>query len=311
MDRIALLLKSYGPDRAYARRLIDSFHRHNADQLTLFCVVPRDDVPSFAPLASDTVTVLAEEDVAGAHLVSEGAHGLSAAYLNQEIVKLSFWETEAAANVFCVDSDAVFIRPFGAADFMRDETTPYSVLVQDKDLEVEPRYYREHWRGRAESIRRIMTLVGLDDPIMRTCHGHQVFSSGVLQSFRDVFLAPRGWGYADALRESPYEFSWYNMWLQKARVIPIHAIEPLVKVFHNEDQHLASIVEGVTVDDIARAYIAVVVNSNYSRGLGMVEASGTKSESLAPYLSYGEVASLIGAKARDTWRRRVRRSPGL
>lgn len=304
MDRIALLLKSYVNDLAYATRLIDSFTAHNPEGLTLHCVVPSTDVAAFSPLAGSHVIVHAEDDLAGEHLVSEPIGGLRTGYANQEIVKLSFWETGLAENYFCIDSDAVILRDIGAADFLRDEHTPYSVLVEDNDLRVEPRYHREHWAGREAAIRRIMEEVGLDDPVMRTCHGHQVFSSAVLRSFRDDFLAPRGWSYADAIAVSPYEFSWYAMWLQKALPIPIHQREPLVKVFHNEDQHLAAILMGITADDIARGYLAVVVNSNFSRDLGVVSASEGKPESLAPYLSYGEVSRLVAAKARDTWRRR-------
>ena len=304
MDRIALLLKSYAGDLEYARRLVDSFVLHNSESLLLHCVVPAADLPLFSSLAGDSVRLHAEEDLVGDHLVSAPVGDLRTSYANQEIVKLAFWETGLAENYFCIDSDAVILRDIGAADFMHDERTPYSVLVEDNDLRVEPRYYREHWVGREESVRRIMGEVGLDDPIMRTCHGHQVFSSTVLRSFREDFLAPRGWGYADALAVSPYEFSWYAMWLQKARPISLHVREPLVKVFHDEDQHLASILMGITADDLARGYLAVVVNSNFSRDLGLVPAHEGKPESLAPSLSYGEVGRLITAKARDTWRRR-------
>jgi len=131
-----------------------------------------------------------------------------------------------------------------------------------------------------------------------------VFSSAVLRSFRDDFLGPRGWDYLDALRIAPYEFSWYNMWLQKARTIPIQVREPLVKVFHHEGQHLEYILRGITIDDIARGYLAVVVNSNYSRDLGVMSAVASKPESLGRYLSYGEVGQLLTAKIRDTYRRR-------
>lgn len=307
MDRIALLLKSYAGDLAYAQRLVSTFHRFNADGLTLHCIVPRADLPLFADLAGPLVSVAAEEDLLGGHLVSAPIGELRAGYANQEIVKVAFWELGLAANYFCVDSDAVFVRPFRADDFMRDETTPYTVLVEDNELKVEPRYYREHWVGREASIRGIMTLVGLDDPVMRTSHGHQVFSADVLRSWRDDFLSPRGWTYADALAASPYEFSWYAMWLQASRIIPIHQREPFVKVFHNEDQHLEYILRGVSEADIARGYLAVVVNSNFSRSRGVVDAGAPKAESLASYLSYGEVGRIIGAKTRDTWRRRTGR----
>lgn len=307
MDRIALLLKSYAADFPYAERLIASFHEHNPEGLSLHCAVPAADLPLFAPLSAEGLHVHAEEDLVGQHLVTGPIGDLRTGYANQEIVKLSFWETGLAANYFCIDSDAVILRDIVAADFMRDNETPYSVLVEDNELRTEPGYYRQHWEGRAVAIRRIMAEVGLDDPIMRTSHGHQVFSGRVLQSFRDDFLAPRGWSYADALACSPYEFSWYAMWLQKSRVIAIHQREPLVKVFHNEDQHLAAILMGVSDADLARGYLGVVVNSNYSRDLGLVEHGDDKPSILAPYLSYGEVGRLLGAKMRDTWRRRAGR----
>lgn len=306
MTALALLLKSYAGDRAYAGRMVESFQQHNADGLTLHVVIPQADRAAFADLAGPHVQFHDEEAFAE-HLVSAPVAGVRPGYINQEIVKLAFWELGLADNVFTVDSDAVFIRDFTRRDFMRDETTPYTVLVEDRELKVEPRYWREQWVGREAALRRIQRAVGIDDPIIRTCHGHQILSSAVLRSFRDDFLAPRGWGYADALAEAPYEYSWYCMWLQKAGTIPIHAIEPLVKVFHNEDQHLEYILRGVTVEDMARGYLGVVVNSNYSRDLGLVRVDAPKPEALSPYLSYGEVAQLIRAKARDTLRRRLGR----
>jgi hypothetical protein len=307
MTQLALLLKSYAPDRAYAERLVTSFRRFNADGLTLYCVVPDADLELFQPLAGPEVEVMPESLLAH-HLVDRPVHGLRPGYINQEIVKLSFWELGLSENTFCVDSEAVFIRPFGVGDFMADERTPYTVLVEDRELLVEPRYYREHWVARESSLRRIQELIGATDPVLRTCHGHQVFSSPVLRSFRDDFLRPRGWGYADALEQSPYEFSWYSLWLQHSMVIPIRAREPLVKVFHHEGQHLEYILRGITIDDMARAYIAVVVNSNYSRDLGLVSLDESKPDSLARYLSYGELAQLTRAKMGDTLRRRLRRT---
>jgi len=307
MDPIAFLLKSYRPDLAYARRLTDSFRRWNVAGLPLYCVVPSSDVGAFASLKGDGIHVLSEDDLLGKHLVREPIGGVSTGYANQEIVKLAFAEAGLAKNYFTVDSEAVFLRPFNVDDFMHDDATPYTVLVEDLDLKVEPAYYRQHWLGRERAIRRIMDEVGLREPVVRTCHGHQVLSGEVLGSFREEFLAPRGWTYADAIACSPYEFSWYCMWLQKARPIDIHQREPFVKVFHNEQQHLSAILSGVTDEDIARGYLAVVVNSNYSRDLGMASGSASKPELLAPYLSYKEVGSLVMAKARDTARRRLRR----
>ena len=300
-----MLLKSYGEDFTYAQRMVESFHKHNVEGLSLFVVVPESDLSRFNELASETVTVLSESLLSD-HLVTEPVNGYRTGYINQEIVKLAFWELGQLDNYFCVDSEAVFIRDFGFADFMVDSATPYTVLVEDKELKSEPRYYREHWVGREEQIRKIAELLDYSDPVLRTCHGHQVFSAKVLKSFVDDYLKPRNWSYRDALAESPYEFSWYNFWLQKTRVIPIHQREPFVKVFHNEDQHIDAIARGITMDDLARSYLAVVINSNFSRDVGMISPHASKPEAIAPYLSYGELGSVTVNKVRDTFRRRFR-----
>lgn len=303
----AMLLKSYAGDFTYAQRMVESFNRFNVDQVTLFVVVPEADLELFAALQSRNVTLLPEERL-GEHLVADAVHGMRAGYINQEIVKLAFWELGLADNYLCVDSDAQFLRSFGIDDFMFDATTPYSVLVEDHELEVEPAYFAQYWQTREREIRHIADLVGWDSPVIRTCHGHTVLSARVLRSLVEDFLAPRGWDYRDALAESPYEFSWYNIWLQHAEPIPVHQREPWFKVFHHEGQHLEYLMRGITTSDIARGYVGIVVNSNYSRDLGVVSADASKPESLARYLSYGELAGVLAAKLRDTARRRLRRS---
>jgi len=301
MRSFALLLKSYRGDLEYAQRLIASFHRHNPTGLTLYCVVPPEDVPSFAPLASATV-IVTEESPLERYFTHEPVHGIRPGYINQEIVKLSFWELGLAEDYFCVDSDAVFIRDISRSDFIAPDGVPYSVLVEDNELKVEPQYYAAYWESREAAVRRIAEEVGLEDSVLRTCHGHQVFSSIVLRSFKEDFLGPRGWTYLDALRVAPYEFTWYSMWLQRARPIAIHQREPLVKVFHHEAQHLEYLLRGITPDDMARGYLALVVNSNYARDLGVAPLHESKPESLSRYLSYGELGTLLAAKARASLR---------
>lgn len=304
---IALMLKSYSGDFAFAQRLVESFTRHNPEGLTLFCVVPKRDLVMFATLASEHVVVMDESPFEG-YFVTEGLNGTRPGYINQEIVKLAFHELCLAENYFCIDSDAVIIRDLHASDFLAPDGFPYTVLVESNELKVEPRYYAQYWESREAALARIAEIMGLPGSVVLTCHGHQVFSTTVLRSFVSDFLAPRGWTYRDALAEAPYEFTWYNFWLQKSGVIPIHSREELVKVFHHENQHFEYILRGVTEADIARGYLAVVVNSNYSRGMGVLPADAPKPQALAPYLSYGEVTQLIGAKAADTFRRRFKRS---
>lgn len=303
MEAIALLLKSYAGDLEHARRLVRSFHEHNADELTLHCVVPRDELAAFRSLANANVHVLAEEEILASHLVSQPFGGMQLGYINQQIVKLAFWETGLADNYFCVDSEAVFLRDFGVGDFMADEATPFTVMVEDRDLMADPDYYKAHWIGRESSLRRIATELGLDDRIIRTAHGHQVLSSVALGCLVADFMEPRNWSYADLLRFSPYEFSWYTLWVQGSNCISLVPREPFVKVFHSRNQYLAAQLLGVKEADLARAYLAVLVNSNYSRDLTLPSLSTDKSAAIAEAMSYGEAAGLLRSKLGSSFAR--------
>lgn len=294
---LALMLKSYAPDLPYAQRLVESIREYNADGIPLFVVVPEADLAAFGGLSGPDATVLPEE-LLREHLTAEPIAGFSPGYMNQQIVKLAFWELGLADNYLCMDSDAVFVRPFRRSDFMAAPGVPYSFLTEDAELHSEPEYYAAHWAVREPKLRTIQREVGLDEPRLLTCHQHAVFSSTVLRSFRDNFLAPRGIDYRDALSISPYEFSWYNMWLQKDQTIPIVMREPVFKTFHNASQHLEYLLRGVTREDVARGYVGLVINSNYSRGAGVVGMEDARHESLA---SYVPVKDLAKAAAYSAW----------
>ena len=124
MHRLGVLLKSYEGDFLHARRMVASFRRHNVEGLPLFIVVPDEDLPTFTHLAGGDVDLIGESAFAH-HLVAESVSGLRPGYINQEIVKLAFWELGLCSNYFCADSDLVFVRDFGLDDFMATETTPF------------------------------------------------------------------------------------------------------------------------------------------------------------------------------------------
>ena len=122
METFAFLLKTYGKDIKYAVRLLKTFNNYNVENLKCFVVLPKIDekmlVASFSVKERANIDILYEEDFSG--LTTEPINGISAGYINQEIVQLSFWEKQLAENYFCLDSDAVFIRNFYRRDFMYD-----------------------------------------------------------------------------------------------------------------------------------------------------------------------------------------------
>ncbi len=292
----ALLIKSHRPDLAYVERLIGTIERHNVERIPAYLVVPAADRPDFVAVAGAAATVLPEEDFA-AHLTTSPVAGFSPGYINQEIVKLAFWQAGLAENYLCVDSELQFVRDFGHADFMADATTPYTFRSADAELRVEPEYHRTHWVARRERLRAIQRELDLPDEPLLTVHGHAVFSATVLRAFRDRFLAPRGWDYVDALAVAPYEPTWYTLWLQKDRTIPIVAREPIVKTFHDPTQYVDYVVRGVRIEDVARGYAAMVLNANYSRGDGLIALDDAPDVALARYVTAPRLTAAVLARA--------------
>lgn len=304
MNEIALLVKSYSDDFEYAKRLLDSIREHNIESIPTFLVVPELDVPLFRPLEATGITLLSEELLAE-HLVHQETAGFRPGYINQEIIKLAFWQLGLADNYFCVDSDAIFICDFTRADFMAEPGVPFTFLTEDRELQVEPSYYQETWVNRQKSLEKIKDAVGYQGRWMLTVHGHAVFSSKVLASFKHDFLEPRGWDYRDALALSPYEPTWYNTWLLHSQSIKVIAREPIVKTFHNSIQHLNYVLQGIGEQDLARGYIAVVVNSNYSRGDGLISLTTPPKQLLASYVAFTDLGQAFLRKFRinmiDDW----------
>lgn len=237
-------------------------------------------------------------------LTGSSIHGLSPGYVNQEIIKMAFWETGLCENYFCVDSEGVFIRDFFLSDLMYDGDTPYTILIEDNELRVDPEYYHAYWKGRAFRLDEIRKRIGLPSgkPLL-TCHGFAILSGKVLESFRRGYLLAHGKTYVDMIEESPFEFTWYNLWLQFDRTIEIRFREPLFKTFHSKNQHLEYVIKGITTEDIARGYLGVVVNSYHSREAGIVSYGDAPHKLLAGYFPKDV---LVKALIHKVWSRLTR-----
>ena len=284
MKIFSFLLKTYIGDLQYVIKLIDSFNKYNSDNILIYVVVPSKDLFSFNCISSELVKIISEESL-GISLTKEKINGIRPGYINQAIIKLGFWEAGYSKNYFCVDSDSIFIKNFFISDFIHSKDVPYSVLVEDKELMVDPGYFfKQNWNGRFKSIRKIQKSLGMNsDRKVLTSHGFSIFSSKVLKSLKNDFLEKNKIDYIDLMKISPYEPSWYNMWLQHKKPIEIHPIEPLFKTFHYKNHHLDYLIKKINLNDISRGYLGLVINSNYSRGWGIVSYNDSTFKHLGNY----------------------------
>lgn len=266
MEKFAFFLKTYSVDYDRAVRLIDTYRQYNIESIPLYLVCSRGEHHIFSHLGGADVQLFSEEELCKDVFMEDT--GWPAGYLNQAIYKLSFWEMGLCSNYMCIDSDAMFIRPFYRKDFMYDEDTPYTSLEEDNDLRADIYYNRLYWNSRMERIKRIEDELDYHPYHLMTCHGFQIFSGAVLKSLKNDFMKPRGYTYKNLIEISPYEFSWYNLWLQKTQVIPIHPIAYLFKCFHLKQHHIISVLQGMKIEDWAKGYVGIIVNSNYGVGNG-------------------------------------------
>lgn len=266
MLTFAFFLKSYMGDLDRAKRLVTTFRDNNVDRIHLYIMCPKEDIAEFVAFQGDDITVLPEEGIA-TEIYTEDTQWTKG-YLNQEIYKLAFWELGLCENYQCLDSDAIFLRPFYRADFMFDEHIPYTFIVEDKELQSDYYYCEGYWNGRRKQIKLIEDAYDYHPRKLMTCHGFQVFNRTVLQSLKEEFLDPKGFTYKNLIDISPYEFSWYNLWLQKNEVIPIHICEPNFKTIHLKQHHINEVLRGMTIEHWAKGYLGLIVNSNYGVGDG-------------------------------------------
>lgn len=275
-QKFCFLCKTFQGDFIYVKRLLESFKRFNTDSIQLVLCFPEGDRKNFDEIIDisllDNIHFIYEEFFSKYLIDSDlvtPEYTIRPGYINQEIIKLAFWELDFAESYMPVDSDAEFIRSFGYKDFLTSDGVPYTILLEDNELQVDPIYYNKcSWEKRKQLILKIAKVIDYEVPVLLTAHGFCILSSAVLLNFFTVFMLPNNYTYVDLMKISPYEFSWYNLWLQKTQVIPLHYREPLFKYFHTYDQLKWYRWQGITREDISRGYLGIVVNSNFQPGRG-------------------------------------------
>lgn len=269
MEKIAFLLKTYKDDHIYYKRLVETFFKYNVDHIKLYVVVPQKDIHLFR-MEDPLIEVIGEENLP-VNYFQKKCNGFSPGYLNQQIVKLAFWELGLCENYFCIDADCYFIKNFYVSDFIYQDNIPYSIFWDDRELMEKPYYYEGYGKARERYNRIICNELQADKRLMKSCHGCAIFSRHVLESFKNEFLSKKGWDYRDIIAKAPLEFTWYNYWLLKSHTIEIYEKVPLVKYYHTTKQLLTDICHNVSIWNLRKYYIGVIVQSNFGKSSGIYD----------------------------------------
>jgi hypothetical protein len=271
---VVLFCKSYSEDVLRAKRLIESIERHNRDKLSFYLCVPAEDVPLFRDkCAGLPFILLTDEEVIAAHpKIDRNAFDRLPGRISQQIVKAEFWRTGIGDTYVCLDSDCYFLRPFGTADFLSRDGTPYTVMHEAKELLhfAELSGMSKIAGNRERECAEIKTLFSRQGRCWDFGPIPVVWSSRVWKDLAEQYLQPRGMSIIDAIKAHPGELRWYGEALLAFGSIPISPIEPLFRCYHYEEQYHFWERLGETEEVIAKNYLGVCMQSNWDKDLDLV-----------------------------------------
>jgi hypothetical protein len=280
MSQLALYCKSYSTDLRRVLRLMASIGRFNSSQIPVYISVPEADLALFREhLRGSQAHLLSDESILQA---SPRIDAAQVARMNgaiaQQVVKSEFWRLGLSQAYVCLDSDAVFIRPFDAQDFLASDGYPYTVLDEAHEL-LEGAL--QHGRGRIvdafiSEAGQVQQKFGRQGRRYSFGPFPLVWHRAVWESLDQRYLQPRGISFADAIAEAPIESRWYGEALLAYQAIPLHPCQALFKVYHyawqlDKETHL-----GITQTQLSPLYCGVIYQSAWERELDWPMEGGNR-----------------------------------
>jgi hypothetical protein len=259
MENLVIFCKTYINDLERLRSLKDSIEKFNIDSIPFIVSVPKEDMTMFKKEFTD-ITFIEDESI---HTKNESG------WLNQQIVKSNFWKLGICENYLCIDADSQFIKQFTIKDFMYDETTPYTVMHEQRELfswlsyrpNILPFNPKDSFIKDRKNIMDVFSRVGKYYDFGPT---PVIWSSKVWKDLHEHYLQPNQLDFIDLLHHSPSELSWYGESLLAFNSIPIYPSEPLFKVYHYKQQFEEDEKFGITDEILSQNYLGKVIQSNWN-----------------------------------------------
>lgn len=268
MEKIVIFCKSYKKDIYRAKRLAESIDRFNTDCIAFFMSVPSNDLNEFKEKFDHIPCTFLTDEVILKKTSQDFGNVPSSfpKHLLQQLVKLEFWRMDLGENYVWADSDSYFIRNFSRSDFLHDDSYPYTVQHDLKDLrDFAARWNRtkiiRDFEERAKTFQNISNRSGFffdfgPSPV--------IWSTQVLKSLHEEYLPKKNRSIYELLEEYPCELQLYGEYVHRSNKIPILPIGPLFKVFHYAEQFYESQMIGESEYSISKEYLGIVMQSNWS-----------------------------------------------
>ncbi len=278
MKPLVLYCKSYSTDLRRVVRLAQSIRQFNAEQLPFYVSVPQAELALFREhLTGLGAELLADEDILRASPRMDPTQvARMPGSLSQQVVKSEFWRLGLSEAYLCLDSDSIFIRPFGTRDYLAHDGTPYSVINEAHDLlalslargkpQVVENFHRE--------ARQLQDIFGREGKAYSFGPMPMVWHRRVWESLDREYLQARGMNFADAIRQAPLESRWYGEAHLKYQAVPLLPTEPFFKVYHYAWQLDQDRRSGLDERGLALLYSGVIYQSSWERELDWPREGG-------------------------------------
>lgn len=278
MKPLALYCKSYSTDLRRVVRLARSVQQFNTEGLPFYVSVPTSELPLFREhLAGLGIELLDDAQILAASPRIDAAQvAAMPGSTAQQVVKSEFWRLGLSEAYVCLDSDAIFIRPFGRADFTTDDGAPYTMLDEAHEL------LEDAWRqGRSRVVDafireadQVQALFGRTGRRYSFGPFPLVWHRAVWQSLDERYLQPRSMSFADAIAQAPIESRWYGEALLAYGAVPLRPCQALFKVYHYAWQFDADRRRGIDNEQLAQLYCGVIYQSAWERDMDWPREGG-------------------------------------
>ena len=260
-NKIVLYCKSFRDDVNRCKMLMDSIQEYNSDKIPVYVSVPQADVSLFkATLKGDYKVVSDEEINKNDNLFNRGISPRILAFST----RMNIWMTGIADNYLCLDSDGYFIKSFKVTDFMYDDTTPYTVCHEQKELfywTVRNDVGYDPYQYFVNERTSIKNIIGTGGKPLDFGPNPVVWNAKLLQHFNENYLKPNNLTTEDVISYSSDEYTWVGEYLIATQLYKLIPSEPFFRVYHYKKQYDDDKSMGVTLEHIAKNYFGIILQS--------------------------------------------------
>lgn len=267
-----LYCKSYRRDLLRVKRLLESVSKHNIESIPFYISTPEEDRDALFSLVGENKGFkwVSDESIVQANSrAPKDVQKTRPGGIAQQVIKSEFWRLGVANNYLCIDSDSIFIRDFGKADFLAPDGFPYTVLHQNKEL-FQMATNRGHLRVERElrkEAETVKALFGRVGPNYYCAPAPFIWSAKVWESLDQQYLQPKDMTLWDLITPAHPETLIYGEALLNYQAIPIRMIEPLFRIYHYDWHYYLARRMGETEAKLTQNFIGVIYQSAWESEL--------------------------------------------